>query len=315
MSARVVGRSALLKGVVLVTLLGAGLWARSLPPLKFPPALSGLWPWTGSTIVTLYFRDGRFLFPVSRRMPTTDDLPRATLQALLDGPGRTSGLTSAVPPGVGLHSFTLSDGVVQADLSAGFEEDPDSRGAARTAVVATLTSLPGIRAVEITVEGQSRGGRTERQPLLYYASAHGITAVPVATPTARAALEAYVAGPPDVALTGLPRDVRLVNYAHDGASGVVSLDFTYTDSVRAMAIETPALMRFVLIGLTTSLTEFADVRAVRIDFEGRSRLGLGECSDLLRIPQPRPRLLNDERLLLWNSPPGSDPLIRHDSTS
>jgi hypothetical protein len=39
------------------------------------------------------------------------------------------------------------------------------------------------------------------------------------------------------------------------------------------------------------------VQAVRIDFEGRTRLGLGQCSDLLRVPQPRPELLNDERLL------------------
>jgi hypothetical protein len=39
------------------------------------------------------------------------------------------------------------------------------------------------------------------------------------------------------------------------------------------------------------------VRKVQIDFEGQTRLGLGQCSDLLRIPQPRPQLLNDERLL------------------
>ncbi len=53
----------------------------------------------------------------------------------------------------------------------------------------------------------------------------------------------------------------------------------------------------VLLGLITSLTEFSPVRTVRLDFEGRTRLGLGQCGDLLRTPQPRPESLNDERLL------------------
>jgi len=56
-------------------------------------------------------------------------------------------------------------------------------------------------------------------------------------------------------------------------------------------------MRLLLLGLIASLTEFPSVGAVRLDFEGQSRLGLGQCSDLLRTPQKRPELLNDERLL------------------
>lgn len=92
-------------------------------------------------------------------------------------------------------------------------------------------------------------------------------------------------------------DVRLVKYEYDAADGVLSIAFTYTPSVHDLAIEKPERMRLLLLGLVASLTEFSQVRAVEIDFGGQVRLGLGQCSDLLRTPQPRPSLLNDERLL------------------
>jgi hypothetical protein len=91
--------------------------------------------------------------------------------------------------------------------------------------------------------------------------------------------------------------VKLLSYEHDPQEGSLSLDFSYTPSVRALAIERPDRMRTLLLGLITSLTEFPGVRTVRLDFEGQTRLGLGQCSDLLRSWQPRPALLNDERLL------------------
>ena len=136
-----------------------------------------------------------------------------------------------------------------------------------------------------------------RVPLLYYASATGLVAVPVSATTPRAAVATYLAGPTDRSLTGLPADVRLLNYAHDPADGSLSLNFSYTPSVRTLALEHPERMRLLLLGLIASLTEFPSVRTVRLDFEGQTRLGLGQCSDLLRTPQPRPELLNDERLL------------------
>ena len=98
-------------------------------------------------------------------------------------------------------------------------------------------------------------------------------------------------------MTGLPSDVRLVGYAHDPADGSLSLNFSYTPSVRMLALEHPERMRLLLLGMIASLTEFPSVQTVRLDFEGQTRLGLGQCSDLLRTPQPRPELLNDERLL------------------
>lgn len=242
----------------------------------------------------MYFTDGDRLFPISRRIPVTDDLPRATLQTLLDGPGAGSGVTSPIPEGMRIRALSVAEGVARIDLSPG-ESDP-LPGAAQAAIVETMTRVPGIRAVMLNVDGNTLAMSSTRQPLLYYASPKGLVAVRAGAGSPRDAVTRYLSSAPD-GLTGIPRDVRLKSYAYDRREGQVSLDFTYTPSIRTLAIEKPDVMRFVLLGLVTSLTEFPDVRTVRIDFEGRTQLGLGECSDLLRTPQPRPRLLNDERLL------------------
>jgi spore germination protein GerM len=248
-------------------------------------------------MVTLYFSDGRSLFPVSRRMPTNDDLPRAALQALLAGPSAGSGLRNTIPPGVEIRSFTLADSVAHVDLSAAFLSEHRDTDTAETAIVETMTALPGVTSVALSVEGKSLAESARRVPLLYYASANGLVAVPASVPDPRAALTRYLSGPADPELIGLPSDVRLLTYEHDPANGLLSLNFTYTPSVRALALERPERMRLLLLGLIAGLTEFSQVRAVQLDFEGRTRLGLGQCSDLLRTPQPRPALLNDERLL------------------
>jgi len=260
------------------------------------PGLAAWRPGGTTTMVTLYFADGRSFFPVSRRMPTGDDLPRAALQALLAGPSAASGLTSPIPPGVEIRSVTLAGGVAHVDLSAAFLGEDGDTQAAEAAVFETMTALPGVTSVALSVEGKSLA-ESNRVPLLYYASANGLVAVPVSVTDPRAALTKYLSGPPDPELTSLPPDVRLLSYEHDPTDGLLSLNFTYTPSVRELALEKPERMRLLLLGLIAGLTEFPQVRAVQLDFEGRSRLGLGQCSDLLRSPQPRPALLNDERLL------------------
>jgi spore germination protein GerM len=132
---------------------------------------------------------------------------------------------------------------------------------------------------------------------LYYASANGLVAVPTSISSPRAALEAFLSGPSDPELTGFPSDVRLLSYEYAETNRSLSLNFTYTPSIRTLALDKPERMRLVLLGLIASLTEFPGVRTVQLDFQGQTRLGLGQCSDLLRSPQPRPQLLNDERLL------------------
>lgn len=287
----------LFRWVFVPAALVVGLWVRSLPPMRGVPGLPGWRLWTAPPTVTLYFVDGQFFFPVSRHIPANNDVPRAVLQALLNGPNAASGLTSPLPRGVEIRSFRLSDGVAWIDLSAAVPGEPSLTEEAETAIVETMTALPGVDSVALRVEGEPVIGPTRRPTLLYYASANGLVAVPVADTSPRAAIHTYLAGPPDPRLSGLPSDVRLLNYAYRADTGLVSLNFSYTSSVRALALDQPERVRSVHLGLIASLTEFAGVRAVQLAFEGHTRLGLGQCSDLLGAPQPRPELLNDERLL------------------
>lgn len=264
-----------------------------------PGAASASWGWgpASRTIVTLYFRDGLLLVPVSRWVPASPDVPRVALEALQASPAAIKGLSSPLPAGVALRGFALSDGVARVDFSKASPVASHELGLMQAAVVNTLTALPGVRAVSLTVDGVPLLQPIARVPLLYYVAQHRLVALPTAARTPQAALEAYLAGPSVEGLTGLPRDVRLLGSRHDPAEGVVRLDFSYTESLRELAFAFPDRMRLVLIGLIATLTEFPEVRAVRLDFQGRARLGLGQCSDLLRAPQRRPRLLNDERLL------------------
>jgi spore germination protein GerM len=271
--------------------------------MEAAPSLAAWWPWGTTTTTTLYVVDGRFFFPVSRRMPTNDDLPRAALQALLAGPSAGSGLKSPIPPGVEIRSFKLAGGVARVDLSAAFLAEHGDTQAAETAIVETLTALPGVTSVALSVEGTSLADSARRVPLLYYASANGLVAVPASVTDPRAAVTTYLSDPPDPEFTRLPPDVRLLTYEYDPDDGLLALNFTYTPSVRALALEKPERMRLLLLGMIAGLTEFPEVRAVQLDFEGRTHLGLGQCSDLLRTPQPRPALLNDERLLEWSGVP------------
>ena len=291
------GRPLLLRALGFAALLAVGFWIRSLLPAKAVPAVSGRWPWATKTMVTLYFSSGPFLFPVSRRMPSDDGLPRAAMQALLDGPREGSGLRSPVPQGAEILSFGLADGVVHVDLSAAVLRGNGDTQPMETAIVETLTALPGVTGVSVSVEGKPLLRSAHRTPLLYYASANGLVAVPASATNPRNALGSYLTGPPDAQLTGLPADVRLLSYNYDAGDSMLSLNFSYTPSLHALALDKPTRMRTVLLGLIAGLTEFPEVRAVYLDFEGHSRLGLGECSDLLQTPQARPALLNDERLL------------------
>jgi spore germination protein GerM len=248
-------------------------------------------------MVTLYFSDGQSLFPVSRRMPVNTQLPRAVLRALLAGPDPRSLLKSWIPLGTEIRSFSVSGGTAQVDLSGRFLEGSSRADLAEVQVIETMTALPGMNSVALSVDGKPVATPANRTPLLYYASANGLVAIPTSISGPRAALDAYLSGPEDAKFSGFPADVRLLNYNYDRASQFLSLNFTYTQSLRTLALDKPERMRLLLLGLITTLTELPEVRTVQLDFQGQSRLGLGQCSDLLRTPQRRPQLLNDERLL------------------
>jgi spore germination protein GerM len=285
-----------MKGIGLVALFAVGLWLRTLPAATLAPAFSA-WPLRAkSTTVALYFADGGFLFPVSRQMPVNGDLPRTALHALLDGPSNHSKLKASVPSGVQIRSLKIMDGVAQIDLSSAFLQKTSAANLAKTALIDTMTALPDVKSVRLSVEG-TPVLESARVPLLYYATANGLIAVPISATDPRAALDLYLSRPMDSELTGFPPDTRLLNYEYAPADHMASLGFAYSPSIRDLALDKPERVRTVLLGLIASLTEFPDVRAVRLDFEGQTRLGLGQCSDLLLTPQPHPQLLNDERLL------------------
>jgi spore germination protein GerM len=276
--------------------LGVGLWLRSLSAVTPAQNWARLWPWSRDTTVTLYFSDGQYLFPVSRRMLADADLPRAALQALLAGPRAGTGLKSPIPQGVEIRSVQLAGGVARVDLSQALLTESNTSDA-EMSVVQTMASLPGVSSVVLSADGRTAAGPVSRATLLYYPADSGLVALRASSETVREALTEYLSGPADPGLTGLPRDAQLLNYDYNPRDRLLSLNFAYSPSVRSLALDRPDRMRLLLLGLITTLTEFPEVRAVRLDFEGQTRLGLGECSDLLRTPQPRPQLLNDERLL------------------
>lgn len=230
-------------------------------------------------------------------MPVTTKLPSAVLRALLAGPEARSSLKSWIPSGTEIRSFSVSGEMAHVDLSGEFLEGSNRPELANAAVIETITHLPGVSSVALSVEGKPVAKSATRMPLLYYGSANGLVARPISASGTRAALDAYLSGPSDSELTGFPADVQLLGYEYSETNRSLSLNFTYTPSIRTLALDKPDRMRLVLLGLIATLTEFPEVRTVQLDFQGQSRLGLGQCSDLLRTPQPRPQLLNDERLL------------------
>src|SRR5438094_1247267 len=94
----------------LAALFAAGLWLRNLQT-RIANGQAEWRPWAESPVVTLYFDDGRFLFPVSRRVSSSDGLAQATLQSLLDGPRPGTGLRNSIPSGVQIRSLKIQGGV------------------------------------------------------------------------------------------------------------------------------------------------------------------------------------------------------------
>lgn len=120
---------------------------------------------TGPTAtVLLYFTSvspENFIYfvPVTRTIPASANLPAAAIQELAAGPREGSGLWHDLPRGASLRNIRLSSlGIMEID----FTREIYSHGAsiaAETAllgaVVHTMSELPGVEAVRITVEGRA----------------------------------------------------------------------------------------------------------------------------------------------------------------
>jgi hypothetical protein len=250
--------------LAVVAAVAVGLLARAgLTGAAATGGLRGWLPWGAAPAVTLYYphTSGNYLVPIT-----------TSVAGDLADPATLAGALASEPPaGLGL------DGA----LGAG--------SLAREAHAQTLAAWPEAQAAGAEALTPSR--------LVYFVAGELIVAVPSDAASPREALEAYLAGPAATELTGLPADVRLLGYEHDTRNGLLQVNLSYSPAVQALATEQPETMRRALLGLIATLTSYPEVQAVMLDFEGRARLGVGQCAELLRTPQGRPELLNDARLL------------------
>ncbi len=115
-------------------------------------------------LVQLYFpsQTGRLLVPVTRTVFSNADLSTAVLE-LAKGPKDDSGLERALPETCGVKNVSMKDGVVTINFSQEFKEVMDmSDGGdqAIRAILFTCSQFPGVKKVEVQVEGQ----KLEKQP-------------------------------------------------------------------------------------------------------------------------------------------------------
>lgn len=136
-------RARILIALLLLTALaaGCGRTAEEAPP-----------------VYSVYYLSGqvdriRALTPEERTLPPNTDPVEGLLTLLLSGP-ENEDLTSPIPDGVTLRSWTLADGLLTVDFSARYVSlSGVSLTLADYSVAETLCQLDGVDAVEITAEG------------------------------------------------------------------------------------------------------------------------------------------------------------------
>jgi spore germination protein GerM len=96
------------------------------------------------------------LYPVSRGV-SAESPARAALEELISGE-LPAGCTRPLPAGTTLRGIRADNGLVTADfspeLASNFQGGSDNEGVAVYAIVNTLTSLPGVKQVQILVDGK-----------------------------------------------------------------------------------------------------------------------------------------------------------------
>ncbi|MBC8160583.1 MAG: GerMN domain-containing protein [Roseiflexaceae bacterium] len=119
----------------------------------------GLEPSTStSEFLPLYFplKSGEYDVRIIRLAPKTNETARATMNALLAGPGSyASAVQAVIPRGTELRDISIdqSSRVITVDFSQAFASATNREAATRN-IVQSLTTLPNVRGVQILVEGQ-----------------------------------------------------------------------------------------------------------------------------------------------------------------
>lgn len=109
--------------------------------------------------VQLYFpsASGRVLVPVTRTVFSSADLPTAILE-LAKGPKSDSGLERPLPDNCGVRSVKVQNGTATIDFSKEFMsvlEGEDGGQQAVRAILFTASQFPGVKKVELKVEGEN----------------------------------------------------------------------------------------------------------------------------------------------------------------
>lgn len=107
---------------------------------------------SGATGSLVYF------VPVTRVIPNNTDQPTAAVLELLGGPTTSSGLVANLPQTAQLRSVRVSGDTVYVDFSSGltgYGGGSTAEQAMIGSILLTLTEIPGVEQVKITVEGQT----------------------------------------------------------------------------------------------------------------------------------------------------------------
>ncbi|NLY53317.1 MAG: hypothetical protein GX060_01615 [Firmicutes bacterium] len=137
--------------------------SRADRPLNFEvsPAVTDL---ATGTKVRLYFSavgpaGGLIYFvPVTRQIPVQNDHLAAAILELIQGPLPASGLYADIPANTELRSVKLIGDVAHVDFSASLTDYGGGTAAENAmlgALVLTLTDIPGVNRVKITINGQT----------------------------------------------------------------------------------------------------------------------------------------------------------------
>ena len=124
-----------------------------------------------TTPVTLYFQkataDGEYLVPVTRLIPQTEDVAKATLEQLIIGPKQDSKFIPTLLPTTKVLSVNYKDNVVVADFDSellGFNESLSQESI--DMIVLSLTENTMATSVQITVNGKNDPLDTFATPIL-----------------------------------------------------------------------------------------------------------------------------------------------------
>lgn len=231
----------------------------------------------------------------------------AVMEALLRGPGVNSGLTSPIPAGTELRSWTQTGNVVRVDLSYAYLVlSGVEKTLADYCIALTLTQLDGVTGVRITVNGVDVSGQmlrgddvlfsgAEEEPVELIAALHfrrlggnelgveqRIFRLIESESATLAVLQALLAGPQEAGLVALlPSDVEVYSARVEG--GVCYADFSA--ALLEQVPDSEEEQRLVLRSVVESLCSLGHVQAVQLLVEGEplTVYGAVDVTELLSL--------------------------------